>query len=76
MALILRCFLCCEVRLEISYAGTSLMDEVFTNQEADPYVLEANVTLDVAALQLQPGSIVIDGSVTTCTPSCRHKLVN
>ena len=35
------------------------MDEVFINQKADPYVLEVDGTLDLAALQLQPGSIVI-----------------
>ncbi|KAL0042054.1 hypothetical protein WJX77_001817 [Trebouxia sp. C0004] len=40
--------------------GTSLMDEVFINQEADPYVLEVDGTLDLAALQLQPGTIVIN----------------
>ncbi|KAL0040310.1 hypothetical protein WJX77_003104 [Trebouxia sp. C0004] len=42
-------------------ACKSLMDEVFINQEADPYVLEADGTLDVAAFQLQPGTIVING---------------
>ena len=52
------------------------MDEVFVNQEADPYVLEADGTLDLAALQLQPGSIVINRSVTTSTPNCRQKLAN
>ncbi|KAL0054707.1 hypothetical protein WJX82_001265 [Trebouxia sp. C0006] len=41
-------------------AGTSLMDEVFINQEANPYVLEVDGTLDLAGLQLQPGSIVIN----------------
>ena len=51
------------------------MDEVFINQEADPYVLEADGTLDLAALQLQPSSIVINRSVTTCTPSCRQNVV-
>ena len=51
------------------------MDEVFINQEADPYVLEADGTLDLAALQLHPGSIVINGSVTMSTSSCRQKLV-
>ncbi len=52
------------------------MDEVFINQKADPYVLEVDGTLDLAALQLQPGSIVINRSISTCTPSCRQKLVN
>lgn len=52
------------------------MDEVFINQEADPYVLEADGTLDLAALQLKPGSIVINRSVATCTPSRRLKIVN
>ena len=52
------------------------MDEVFINQEADPYVLEADGTLDLAALQLQPGRIVINRSVTTTTPSCRQQLAN
>jgi len=37
------------------------MDEVFINQEADPYVLDADGTLDVAALQLQPATVVING---------------
>lgn len=41
--------MCCVV-----IAGTSLMEEVFINQEADPYVLEVDGTLDLAALQLQP----------------------
>ena len=40
---------------------------VFINQEARPYVLEANGTLDLAALQLQPSSIVINRSVTLST---------
>ena len=35
------------------------MEEVFINQEVDPYALEADGTLDLAALQLQPGTIVI-----------------
>ena len=50
------------------------MDEVFINQDADPYVLEADGTLDLAALQLQPGTIVINGSVTRSTPICRQRL--
>jgi len=48
-------------------AGTSLMDKVFVNQEASPYVLEENGTLDLAELQLQPASIVINRSVATAT---------
>ena len=52
------------VTCNICHAGTSLiissMDEVFINQEADPYVLEADGTLDVAALQLQPATVVIN----------------
>ena len=52
------------------------MDEVFINQEADPYVLEADGTLDVAALQLQPATVVINGSVITPTSSCKQKLAN
>jgi len=36
------------------------MGEVFINQEVAPYVLEADGTLDLAALQLQPGSIVMN----------------
>ena len=52
------------------------MDEVFINQEADPYVIEADGTLDVAALQLQPATVVINGSVITSTSSCRQKLAN
>ncbi|KAL3155882.1 hypothetical protein ABBQ32_012882 [Trebouxia sp. C0010 RCD-2024] len=37
------------------------MDEVFINHEADPYVLEADGTFDVAALQLRPATVVING---------------
>lgn len=43
------------------------MDKVFVNQEASPYVLEENGTLDLAELQLQPASIVINRSVATAT---------
>ena len=60
----------CAVTWNICHAGTSLMDEVFINQEANPYVIEADGTLDLAALQLQPATIVINGSVITSTPSC------
>ena len=52
------------------------MDEVFVNQEVEPYVIEADGILDVAALQLQPATFVINGSVITPTSSCRQKLVN
>ena len=45
------------------------MDEVFINQETDPYVIEVDGTLDLAALQLQPATVVINGSVITCTAS-------
>lgn len=43
------------------------MDKVFVNQEASLYVLEENGTLDLAELQLQPASIVINRSVATAT---------
>ena len=46
------------------------MDKVFINQERDLYVIEINGTLDLAALQLQPATVVINGSVITCTASC------
>ncbi|DBA95900.1 TPA: hypothetical protein ACH3X1_001434 [Trebouxia sp. C0004] len=36
------------------------MEEVFINQEADPYVLEVDGRLDLSALELQPASIVIN----------------
>ena len=39
------------------------MDEVFVNQEAHPCVIEADGALDLAALQLQPATVVINGSV-------------
>ena len=44
-------------------SGTSLMIEIFINHEAHPYVLETDGTLDLAELNLQPASIVIDKSV-------------
>lgn len=44
--------------------GTSSMIEVFINQEPDPYVLEVDGRLDLAALQLQPASIVMNRSAT------------
>lgn len=43
------------------------MNEVFINQEADPYILEIDGTLDLAGLNLQPASIVINRSVITLT---------
>ena len=70
------CGVFCAVTCNICHAGTSLMDEVFINQEADPYVIEADGTLDVAALQLQPATVVINGSVITPTPSCRQESAN
>ena len=36
------------------------MNEVFINQEAEPHVLEVDETLDLAGLNLQPASIVIN----------------
>ena len=75
-ALVCFCSLFCAVTCNICHAATSLMDEVFINQEADPYVIEADGTPDVAALQLQPATVVINGSVTTPTSSCRQKLAN
>ena len=51
------------------------MEEVFINQEAEPYVIEADATLDVAVLQLQPATVVINGSVITPTTSYQ-KLAN
>ena len=47
------------------------MDEVYINQETDPYVIEVDGTLDLAALQLQPATIVINGLVLRFPPSCR-----
>ena len=41
------------------------MQELFINQEADPYVLEVDGRLDLSALELQPASIVINRSVTS-----------
>ncbi len=52
------------------------MDEVYINQEADSYVMEADGTLDLGVLQLQPGTIAINGSVTTSTPGCWQDLSN
>lgn len=46
------------------------MDGLFIKQETIAYVLEADGTLDLAALQLQPASIVINRSAMTITPSC------
>ncbi|KAL0048984.1 hypothetical protein WJX82_003728 [Trebouxia sp. C0006] len=37
------------------------MEEVFINEEARPYILEADGTLDLGALRLQPSSIAISG---------------
>ena len=54
----------------------ALCMEVFVNKETIPYVIEADGTLDVAALQLQPATVVINGSVITPTLSCRQKLTH
>lgn len=48
------------------------MDEVYINQEADPYVLETDGTLDLAGLNLQPASIVINRSATSSTVSSSY----
>ena len=68
----------CPVTCTSCHAGTSLTDEVFINQEADPYVIEADGTLDLklAALQLQPATVVINKSVVISTPCCQQKLAN
>ena len=50
------------------------MDEVYINQEADPYVLETDGTLDLAGLNLQPASIVINRLATTLTVNCKQQL--
>ena len=47
------------------------MDEFYINQEADPYVIEVDGTLDLAALQLQPATVVINGLVLRLPPTCR-----
>ncbi len=52
------------------------MGEVFINQEADPYVLEIDGTLDLAGLNLQPASIVINRSVAISTPNPRQQLAD
>jgi hypothetical protein len=48
------------------------MKEVYIKDRVDPYVLEVDGTLDLAPLQLQPPSIVINRSVATFAPSCRQ----
>ncbi len=58
------CVLRCAMICNICCSGTSLMSEVFINDEVDPYVLEIDGTLDLAGLNLQPASIVINKSVT------------
>ena len=40
-----------------------LTEEVFMNQDQEPYVLETDGSLNLAALQLQPATIVINRSV-------------
>ena len=69
-------FLRCECQHLSCHAGISRMDEVYINQEADSYVMEADGTLDLGVLQLQPGTIAINGSVTTSTPGCWQDLSN
>ncbi|DBB04941.1 TPA: hypothetical protein ACH3X3_010222 [Trebouxia sp. C0006] len=51
-------FLCCDLQ-HLSCRHKPY--EVFINQETDPYVIEVNGTLDLAALQLQPATVVING---------------
>ena len=43
-----------------------IMNEVYINQEAEPYVLEEDETLDLAGLNLQPASIVINRLLLKC----------
>ncbi len=52
------------------------MKEVFINDVVEPYALEVDGTLDLAPLQLQPPSIVINRSVATFAPSCRQYLAD
>ncbi|KAA6429844.1 MAG: hypothetical protein FRX49_00276 [Trebouxia sp. A1-2] len=42
------------------HPGANMVDKVYINQDADPYVLEMDSTLDLAGLNLQPASIVIN----------------
>jgi len=51
-----------------------MMDEVYINQEADPYVLETDGILDLAGLNLQPASIVINRLATSSTANCKLQL--
>ena len=44
----------------ICAAGTMMAEEVFINQEEDPYILETDGVLDLAGKFLQPASIVIN----------------
>ena len=53
-------------------AGTGVMKEVYIKDRVDPYVLEVDGILDLAPLQLQPPSIVINRSVATFAPNCRQ----
>lgn len=48
------------------------MKEVYIKDRVDPYVLEVDGILDLAPLQLQPPSIVINRSVATFAPNCRQ----
>ena len=52
-----------------------MMDEVYINQEADPSVLETDGTLDLAWLNVQPASIVINRLATSSTVSSSYKWV-
>ncbi|KAL0049592.1 hypothetical protein WJX82_005570 [Trebouxia sp. C0006] len=47
-------------RCGASFAGTGVMKEVYIKDRVDPYVLEVDGILDLAPLQLQPPSIVIN----------------
>lgn len=51
-----------------------MVDKVYINQDADPYVLEMDSTLDLAGLNLQPASIVINRLVTSLTVTCKQQL--
>ena len=76
-ALVCFCGVFCTVTGSICHAGTSLMDKVFIHGEEHPYVIEADGTFDIATLQLQPATVVINGyAVITPTSSCRQKLGN
>ena len=52
------------------------MDKVSIDQEAHPYVLEANSTFDLSALQLPSAGTVTNRSVAISTASCKQTLAN